>query len=47
MKNLIYSLAALAVVGLVGCGGGGASSAPVASGTEAPEVVTEVPKVVL
>jgi hypothetical protein len=28
MKNLIYSVAALAVIGLVGCGGGSAGSAP-------------------
>jgi len=43
MKNLIYSVALLVAVGLVGCGGGGSESSVVAD-TSAPAV--EVPAVV-
>jgi len=43
MKNLIYSVALLVTVGLVGCGGGGSSSAAV---TEPSSPVVETPAVV-
>ena len=43
MKNLIYSVALIVAVGLVGCGGGGSESSVV---TETSSPVVEVPAVV-